>query len=993
MSVGTGIILGLLIGALAMLLADWFFYRNRRICVDAEGELRETNNLLIYERDNLKNQLKSFDGQAGRVGALEADLNTRTKQYNLLLSDHEEAARRYRDLETRYKSNENRLGQLGDLQTSLREKDAEIEHLQAALDARDGELNELNIGFKEMGLVAGGAAGLAALRSQLNEQDDESRQVRHALEERDAEIAHLRTNLETRDGEVSTLRGEVNGLRDTVDLRDLELADLRAELHAKDVELGNLRGQMDELSIGLDEMGIATGGAVGGIGLLAALRSRFGKQDEQANELQASLQTRDAELASLQAILVERDEEIGRLRGQLSGEVNGLREEVELRDLELADLRAELHAKDVELGNLRGQMDELSIGLDEMGIAAGGGIGLLAALRSRFGKQEDDVNQLQASLDARNAELADLQRRLEERNSRIIEMDVALSEQSADINALNATHQDELATLTAELTIVRKQLSESDAQLAEVNAEVDNLDVDWGKMGLITAGAAAGGGLLARLRGLGKRVNEQERELTATAEADPIELDPYVIELQGSLSERENELTTLLARWEAQSAEISNLRNELEARDSALTELHSSQTDKFEDLQLQIMLRDDDLAELRQQLEEREAEVERIRAEASARSAELQRINVELDNCASEFNTLRAELDSRGASAAEIESLRAAVSNRDTEILSLRAQLDSVESELDDVNMSWLAGAGALGAGSAVIAMKKRIRDLEAEIAQRDGEIISLQESANKPDDLTKIWGIGPAIAGKFNDNGIYTFEQLARTERHEIDTILAGSGGRFRLATPSVRATWQEQARLAAVGDWDEFDLLHSRVRNEKPDDLTRIWGLDEQIERSLVTRGIDTYRELKEVQYEEVLPELQIVQMNYPHYSKREIYNAWVQQARWAMNEDWQAINSQLAALETPPEPDDLTKIWGIGKGLEGILNTNGIYTFEQLAEIPEEQLDAIIDRAGSRYRIATQNLHNTWATQAEMAAADDWEALENYQDQLSWSDDDEA
>lgn len=851
MNVGTGIILGLLIGALAMLLADWFFYRNRRVCAEAEEELRETNNLLISERDGLQRQVKSFDGQSARVGALEADLDTRTKQYNLLLSDHEKSARRYRDLEARYKSTESEIEQLNGLrlqqsrlEAQLGERDAEIANLQAALAARDRELNELNLGLEEMGLVAGGAAGgaglLAALRSYFSDRDNDSADLQAVLAQRDAEIANLRADLDARDMEIGSLR-------------DGELADLRAELNAKDVELGELHGQMDEWSIGLEEMGIAAGGAVGGAGLLAALRSRL--DDSQSSDL---------EVAGLQADLAARN--------------------------------AEIAALSAEIGVLKGTLDVANASTEDSSI--------------------------------------------------------------------------ELDSLRSEVNTLRGQLAERDGELAELDAEVNGLDIDWGKMGLAAGGAAAGGGLLARLRGLGRRLNEQDNEiaqLSVTPEVEPIELNPYVIGLQGSLSERDAELAELRARLAAQSAELDNVRGELDARGNQEREV----------------------AALRVQLEERAAEVARIRAEASARSAELQRLNAELSN--------------RSSVGTQVNELRTAIDDRDQEILHLRTQLDSanlelssVNTELGDANLGWLAGAGAVGAGGAIVAMKSRISDLETELAtckeqgQADAHLLALHsEEQVKPDNLTKIWGIGSVIQGKLNENGIYTFEQLANTDQSEIDAILADSGGRFRLATPAVRSTWQEQARLAAVGDWDEFDKLKSRVRNEKPDDLTKIWGVNSDIERSLANRGIDTYRELEEVSYDEVLPELEVAQADNPRYSKREIYGYWIQQSRWAMNGDWDVIESQVTALATPPEPDDLTKIWGIGKGLEGILNDHGIYTFAQLAEAPEDRLDEIIEEAGPRYRIATRNLHNTWSAQAEMAAADDWEALQVYQDKLSWSD----
>ena len=77
-----------------------------------------------------------------------------------------------------------------------------------------------------------------------------------------------------------------------------------------------------------------------------------------------------------------------------------------------------------------------------------------------------------------------------------------------------------------------------------------------------------------------------------------------------------------------------------------------------------------------------------------------------------------------------------------------------------------------------------------------------------------------------------------------------------------------------------------------------------------------------------------------------------------------------------------DDLKIVEGVGPKIEGLLNEGGIHTWADLANADLEKVQAILDEAGSRYR-----MHNpaTWAKQAQMAVDAKWEELEAYQDRL--------
>ena len=78
-------------------------------------------------------------------------------------------------------------------------------------------------------------------------------------------------------------------------------------------------------------------------------------------------------------------------------------------------------------------------------------------------------------------------------------------------------------------------------------------------------------------------------------------------------------------------------------------------------------------------------------------------------------------------------------------------------------------------------------------------------------DDLKKIEGIGPKIAGLLNDAGINTFVALSKASEKKLADVLEAAGARYRLAKPD---TWQEQAKLAAAGKYDELKTLQDELK-----------------------------------------------------------------------------------------------------------------------------------------------------------------------------------
>ncbi len=77
-----------------------------------------------------------------------------------------------------------------------------------------------------------------------------------------------------------------------------------------------------------------------------------------------------------------------------------------------------------------------------------------------------------------------------------------------------------------------------------------------------------------------------------------------------------------------------------------------------------------------------------------------------------------------------------------------------------------------------------------------------------------------------------------------------------------------------------------------------------------------------------------------------------------------------------------DDLKVIEGVGPKIEELLHEGGFKTWADLANAPVDQVQAILDAAGPRYRVHDPA---TWAKQAQLAADGQWAELEDYQGRL--------
>lgn len=101
------------------------------------------------------------------------------------------------------------------------------------------------------------------------------------------------------------------------------------------------------------------------------------------------------------------------------------------------------------------------------------------------------------------------------------------------------------------------------------------------------------------------------------------------------------------------------------------------------------------------------------------------------------------------------------------------------------------------------------------------------------------------------------------------------------------------------------------------------------------------------------------------------------------WALSRQTEGEEAGVHQHEAAAaEPDDLTKIEGIGPKVQQLLNQAGITTFVELSNRTPAQLNEILDAAGSIYKAMDES---SWPKQAALAAEGKWEELQKLQDEL--------
>ncbi len=303
--------------------------------------------------------------------------------------------------------------------------------------------------------------------------------------------------------------------------------------------------------------------------------------------------------------------------------------------------------------------------------------------------------------------------------------------------------------------------------------------------------------------------------------------------------------------------------------------------------------------------------------------------------------------------------------------------------------------------------------------------------------DLRLIEGIDPGIEMVMRNAGINNWADLAAKKPEELDAIFKAAGPEYEGINSAVLI---QQASLADAGKWTalialqkamgEGDIAKAQLyygvkasKNTsfenyalllKPDNLQVIEGIGPKTETTLKAAGINTWFDIANATPEK-LKSILVTESKGFRMSRT---NSWPRQAQLAVDGKWADLvayqkfldsgRDDMGDFDTPSKAsmmveklsnsslsqfprdnsfnyatiftnDNLQIIEGIGPKIEAAFKEAGINNWVAIGSRTPQELRAVLDKAGSKFRI---NNPESWPRQARLAAEGKWEELIAYQ-----------
>ncbi len=863
---------------------------------ELEGELATVSSSSAESNNQFLALKSDFDGANSRVAALDADLAASRSRVEQLEGSLADANARVADLEPV-------AGRVGDLESQLASQGASTEGLQGELSAAQARIGELegqvasaNASTQELGSVrtdlesgiATRDARIAELESDAARLGAEAVDFRSSIDGKTARISELEAELNSRDSqiaELSPLKGEVSSSADRIASleADLEAArsvsgSLQADVDAKDGRIGELEAQLNDRGQKVNE-----------------LQGLVGTRETRASELETDVQAKQGRIAELEGELADANARagqigglegrIGELEGELAdanaraGQVGGLQGRIGELEGELADA----NARAGQVGGLEGRVKELEGQLS----GSAGRIGELEKELAGAKSQSTDLGNQVNTLKGRVAGLSPLEGQvsaLEESLSGEKKKTGALSGDVADRDNTIASLRSDLdaakaATAAAQQqrSALEKEKAAADAAAAEAAAARDA--AEKAKAKALEAKAAADA---ARA--------EAEAAQAAAEAAMPIEIgdnDAFALRMSALGSDRDlgysddlkeikgvgpkmeemlhsNGLKTFYQVALLDQGAVNALEARIEAfpgrirRDDWVPQAAGLHLDHHgEDLLGQVTI--EPSPERQAMLEAGHADFfeARLAAVAAGRQLdytddlkEIKGVGPKLEGVLHD-NGLRTFYQVALLDDASVDDLEDRIDTfpgrvRRDDWVPQAGQLHGVhhaEDIVDQVTIPWYRGIGPGGNQG----LDARLRAINA------------ARSADRPDDLKPIKGVGKKISDALAEENITTFYQLALLDDSSVDEL----EGRLGVKEGRIRnENWVPQAaqlhfetRNEEIYDLveiesvyaDDFDRqMMENARGRKfnyKDDLKLISGVGPKMEKMLNGAGLTTF------------------------------------------------------------------------------------------------------------------------------------------------------
>jgi predicted flap endonuclease-1-like 5' DNA nuclease len=328
---------------------------------------------------------------------------------------------------------------------------------------------------------------------------------------------------------------------------------------------------------------------------------------------------------------------------------------------------------------------------------------------------------------------------------------------------------------------------------------------------------------------LKNRIRNQEKELTGIK----TDAQKFKSELGLALSEKAKLTATL------NESQVNEMKNKIQRLEN---DLHSSRmlVAKFQSEANAVADEKKKLQAESVQVEQFKKDSDSLRSKLSTVESDLQKARqglAEVNQLKTDIQNLKSEKDKwENEANAQAQNAADAIQSKE-KIIVLEKQIQAIQQEKERAEKSSAEvlhlkeDQGQLRTKIALlesdlVASRQAYEELEKNYeALQSGNIssaelneassASLQTSGtSKPDNLSRIEGIGPKLEDLFYENNIYTFQQLAGLSVERIQSILDEAGEQYRIHDPE---TWPEQAKLLAEGKFEEFEKLSLELKAGK--------------------------------------------------------------------------------------------------------------------------------------------------------------------------------
>ena len=784
----------------------------------------------------------------------------------------------------------------------------------------------------------------SALSSRVAALTSEQETVTANLGARDGELKKLRGDLDAANGQMGTLQGDAKKLQTDLAASKEATKKAQADLAAAQKKAqADLATSNDAAKKAQAEMAASKDAAKKTQAELDALRGQVKDKDAKINALGADVSGKDGKIKELAAgaaaaalVATQLDDSKSRA-GELEASLGATRDELDGAQGRIADLEAQLN-KDMDvIGAREARIAELE---GELGGALAAQ-GELDKANARVGALEGDLataQGLKGDLDNANARAADLEKQLADAqglkgdldgaNARIAELEAALDGPDED-----PTFGDENAMRMAAWESGAWKVGET--QLGTPGVEVDHVDD-------LKVIKGVGPKLEGVLNGYGVQTWEQ---VAAFTDEDQATVNDALDSFPGRIYRDE---------WVPQAQAImANGHMPLTKKKKADLDSANARIDELE-----TELADESGAQERVGLLEAQlGDADSLRGDLDGANARIG----ELEGQVGDLQGVQADLDARNARIAELQSELGAAQG-------LKGDLDGANNRIGELEGQL---GGMQGLQGDLDAANKRAADLEKQLASAQGLKGDLDGANKRIGTLEGELAAATKAGAEIGTLRVSITEKDRRIEALENASRKAASADDLAAARKTIKAREARIAELEAsipeddkhaaawpTGAWKSGTTKLKTPGIGHSDDLKVISGIGPQMEELLNSFDIKSWEQLADLDKDGIA----VVDAALTDFPGRIERDEWVPQAKAIMENghkpvarapkkrvkkkpSWQKGTTKLG---TPgaAHKDDLKVVNGIGPKMEGILNSFGIQTWEQLGAFKKADVEKVTE-----------------------------------------------